>query len=421
MVRKLLLLLGILLLHEAGSAQQASILGNCFYDNTNERVVVRIAFRNNTASSTNFELAAIRFAYQYNAVVLQYDGFHSFLYNGSDQNSGLNDALVLNNDFNPETNTGQGVRTASITGGGTKLMTRAYINRSTSNCNNVWTVPPNTYRVAFDIYFRFNAGYTPAMYNLNTPGFGFGSPNFIAQFLTSHTGNLADANKEIAVIFIVNGQNPEQPFDMNNCNNGQVNPVSITSTNINFISPVNGVLSGRLEQEQLVRTPQGVRLEWTACNNELMQAYEVQRKTDGATFQTIGTVQGTLQAGTCSYSFAHQEPTSSGRQVFYRIVARSVDGSFIMGTILRMQIPTANGPLRLFPNPTSGVVYADWPKLSGDNVFRIFDAGGKQVYTLRSAAQRVQLQLNHLPAGLYHLEVTNVPTGNRSTQSLIVQ
>ncbi|MFN4286383.1 MAG: T9SS type A sorting domain-containing protein [Lacibacter sp.] len=421
MVKRLLLLLVALPCIETGKAQQASVLGNCFYDNVNQRVIVRIAFRNNTSSATNFELAAIRFAYQYNAAVLTYDGFHSFLYNGTDQNSGLNDASYLNNNFNPETRQSDGTRNATIATGGTKVMTQEYINRSTLHCTNVWVVPPNTYRVAFDIYFKFKPGYTPAMYNLNTPGFGFGTPNFIAQFLTSHAGNLSDANKEIAVVFIINGQNPEQPFDMNNCNNGQVNPVSISSANINFISPITGVLAGRLEQEQLFRTSAGARLEWTACNNELMDAFEIQRKSGNGDFATIGTVPGTLQAGTCTYSFTDAAPPASGVPVFYRIVARSTDGTVLKGMVLRMQTAAATRPLRLYPNPTTGVLYVDVPVQAGEYMYRILDAAGKQVFTLRSAARRPELQLAHLPPGLYQLEATHLLTAERTLQSFIRQ
>lgn len=413
MFQKLLLLLAIVLFIGTGHAQQASVMGNCFYDNTTQRIIVRIAFRNNTASATNFELAAIRFAYQYNAAVLAYDGFHSFMHNGTDPTSGLNDPSFLNSNFNPETRTIVGTRTATITGGGTKVMTQEYINRSTLHCTNVWVVPPNTYRVAFDIYFRFQPGYTPDMYHLNTPGFGFGTPNFIAQFLTAHNGNLADANKEITVVFLINGQNPEQPFDMNNCNNGQINPISITNTNINFISPVNGVLTGRLEQEQLLRTPQGVRLEWSACNNELMQYFEVQRKLDGGGFQTIGRVTGTLQHGICAYTFTDTEPLAAGATLFYRIVARTADGSLWVGTEMRHIQTAVTTQLRLYPNPTNGVVFVDMPGQSGLYVYRVLDAVGTQMFTLQSAARRTELQLAQLPAGRYYLEATHLHTANR--------
>lgn len=419
MFQKLLLLLALLLFIETVNAQQASVMGNCFYDNTTQRIIVRIAFRNNTASATNFELAAMRFAYQYNAAVLAYDGFHSFLHNGTDPASGLNDPSSLNSNFNPETRTVVGPRTATITGGGTKVMTQEYINRSTLHCANVWVVPSNTYRVAFDIYFRFQPGYAPEMYNLNTPGFGFGTPNFIAQFLTAHNGNLADANKEIAVVLLISGQNPEQPFDMNNCSNGQLNPVSISNTNINFISPVNGVLAGRLEQEQLVPAPQGIRLEWKACNNELMQFFEVQRKIDGGNFQTIGRVTGSLQHGTCNYTFTDVEPLAAGTTLFYRIVARTADGSLWTGTEICHKQAAATAQLRLYPNPTNGVVFVDMPGTTGLYVYRVLDAVGKQVFALQSAVRRTELQLTQLPAGRYYLEATHLHTAHRWIQPFI--
>jgi hypothetical protein len=423
MIRKLLLLLVILLTLTSVKAQQASVMGNCFYNNTNGRVVVRIALRNNTGSSTNFELAAIRFAYQYNAAVLTYDGFHSFLYNGSDTNSGLNDPLTINNTFQPELNspTSQGTRTATISTGGTKVMTREYFNRSTSSCANVWVVPSETYLVAFDIYFKFKPGYTPEMYNLNTPGYGFGTSNFIAEFLSGHTADLSDSKKEIAVVFVLTGQQPEQPFDMSDCKNGNLNSVALNQSNINFISPIDGVLSGRIEKEQLIRNNGRARLEWTTCNNELMQSFDIQRKIGDGHFQTVGTIDGSLQPGTCNYEFTDNEPSPAGAQLFYRIVARSNDGSLLMGKVLRMHNAAGNQLLRLYPNPVVSQLWLDVPLTSRGYLLRILDATGKTVYQGRIVNQQTILQVESWPKGIYYAEAVDVAGGDRYRSQFIRQ
>jgi hypothetical protein len=422
MIRKLLLLLVLLLPLVCVNAQQASVMGNCFYNSTSERVVVRVALRNNTASASNFELAAIRFAYQYNAAVLTYDGFHSFLYNGSDTTTGLNDPHILNNNFNPELNApvSQGTRTATIVAGGSKVMTREYFNRSTSSCANVWVVPAHTYMVAFDLYFKFKPGYTPDMYNLNKPGYGFGTSNFIVEFITSHNESLSDAKKEIAVVFILTGQNPEQPFDMGSCKNGSVNPVSLNETNINFISPIDGVLSAKIAKDHLSNTPTGAIVNWTALNNELMQSFEIQRMTEDGAFQTVGVVNGTYQSGTCTYSFADRIAAFTASKVFYRVVARGADGSVVFGKVLERKVANSN-QFELYPNPARGVLYVNLPRQSGEYQFRVFDATGRQVYLKRSSAIRTDLQLSHLPAGVYQLEAVSLPGKERYLQTFMLR
>ena len=117
MIKKLLLLLVVLLCISDVKAQQASVMANCFYDNVSQRVIIRIAIRNNTGSASNCQIAAMRIGYQFNETVLTYDGYKSFMFEGMNESSGLNDASHLSGDFDDETTTpvNDGTRNATIT------------------------------------------------------------------------------------------------------------------------------------------------------------------------------------------------------------------------------------------------------------------------------------------------------------------
>lgn len=55
MIKSLLLVPVLLVCFLTVKAQQAEILGNCFYDNTTNRITIRIGIRNNTNSNVNLE------------------------------------------------------------------------------------------------------------------------------------------------------------------------------------------------------------------------------------------------------------------------------------------------------------------------------------------------------------------------------
>ena len=80
--------------------------------------------------------------------------------------------------------------------------------------------------------------------------------------------------------------------------------------------------------------------------------------------------------------------------------------------------------LRVFPNPTSGTLYADLSHWTGEALrLRVFDSQGRQVLehrlTAAAAPQRVGLP-EQLPAGLYFLEA--LPgNGGRETASFVIE
>ncbi|XVJ64758.1 MAG: hypothetical protein HEQ40_00775 [Lacibacter sp.] len=90
MIKSLLLLPVLSVCFLSLNAQQAEILGNCFYDNTTNRITIRIGIRNNTSSNVNLEYIGQRFGFQYNSSAVTYSGYRSFMYKFTDQNSGIN-------------------------------------------------------------------------------------------------------------------------------------------------------------------------------------------------------------------------------------------------------------------------------------------------------------------------------------------
>lgn len=219
------------------------------------------------------------------------------MYKFTDQNSGINAPEYINFvgvDTGPSPAVGTespSSRVATIANSAlTKTMQRRYINRSTGWCFNIMNVPPNEMRLLLDIFFTLNDPTQAAYYNLNQPGYGFNTPDFIAQFFTKdnggHDAELASSKIEIGLVIIRQGNtsNPYQPFDMSACNEGSVNPISVSGDNIYFIGPVQGVLAGNSYHLALTDKSGFAQLEWEAPADELIDHFVIERREGGEQF-----------------------------------------------------------------------------------------------------------------------------------------
>ncbi len=425
MIRKLLLLLVLLFCYHVNALSQgAEIYGNCFYQNYNGgRIVIRIALRNPTGSSTGqMKFVGMRFGFQYNADQLDYAGYTSYM-------PGLDDASYLSF-IGPDTGPSPAVgfdspssRVAAIKTGGTKTMQRRYINRSTSVCANAISIPSNTTAILLDIYFTLKTR-PPGYYHLTDPDYGFDDPEFIAQFITKwssgggnnkHNADLMDSYKEIAFIALREGNtdNPYQPFDASNCTNLTFNPIAIGKDDVNFITPINGVLSGKIEQVSLKNQNSGVLLTWTASSNELIESFVVEQRSETGVYEAVAQLPGNREPGIHNYQYQQLQLQHNG-VLYYRIKAVTMSGESVTSHELRHQF---NRPqqleLELYPNPASSQVRIHLPVSSSGYWVRIFDATGRIVYSEKIVGLQVILDVGKWTRGIYYAEAVDAAGGIR--------
>jgi Secretion system C-terminal sorting domain len=421
MIRKLLLLLVILIIVQIVKAQQAQMLASCFYDSYNSRIVVRLAIRNNTSSSGACEIAAIRIGFQFNEIVLNYAGYKSLLYNGTDINSGLNDNTFYSNstgDFDSELTTpiNDGTRIANYGSGataGSKILRKNYFNRSTSSCLSTWNIPPKTYRIAFEIYFTFKAGYTPADYNLNTSGYGWGTSNFIAQFITSLNENLIDSKKEIAIVVEHSSTSPYQPWDMTNCNNGNIDPVPINNNSVYFVNPMDGILSGNVQSLTAAEKNNNIQLDWKVENNELVDHYELERKEENGEFKTIAMIMSDNKYATTSYKY-NDKITVREQQLYYRVKTVGLDQVITYSDVKTIKLRSVQQPnIKVYPNPSSDLIRVDLPIATGSYVCRLYNSEGRMVKVENISYPNSGIHINALVNGNYFVELYHPQSGKR--------
>ena len=97
-----------------------------------------------------------------------------------------------------------------------------------------------------------------------------------------------------------------------------------------------------------------VALAWATASELNNDYFEVQRSTDGATFEVIGKVKGTGNSNSViNYDYTDHPPLSG--LVYYRLRQVDFDGQFEFSDIVSVIIPVIGEPLQAYivPNPTT--------------------------------------------------------------------
>ncbi len=230
-----------------------------------------------------------------------------------------------------------------------------------------------------------------------------------------HTGNLTDAYKEIAIVIIrqSGSQNPYQPFDASNCLNSNFNPITIGSDDINFITPINGVLSGKVSKLDAEERNDHVALDWKVEHNELVDHYEIERKDENGIFKTIGLVMSDNKNSTTLYQFK-DKITSRDLKLYYRVKTIGID-QVITYSDIRMVRPGSvqQNAVKIFPNPTSDFIRFKAPLINGSYVCRVYSNEGRMVLTANASSLNTSINIKSLVVGSYFIEMYHPQSGKR--------
>lgn len=426
MIRKLLLLLVVItILQNISYSQGAEMFANCFWQSANNRIVVRLALRNPTGSSSGqMKFVGMRFGFQYNAEHVTYAGYTSYM-------TGLNDASSLSfigADTGPSPaadNDAPDTRSAYVSSTGQyKTMQRRYINRSTSVCANAIAIDAGQMIILLDLYFTL-VSRPPSYYHLTDPDYGFGDPEFIAQLLDKwsvpnndpHNANLTDDYKDIAIIVhrIANSQSPYQPFDASNCESGNFNPISIGKEDANFITPINGVLAGKAVDANLQDIDNHVLVQWKSEYNQLVDYFEVQRKEGSGEFKTIGLVMSKEGNENVQYEFK-DKITARDVEPSYRIKVNNNDKIITYSDVKKIRLGSEQSvSVKVFPNPSSESIRINLPDANNGSVFvcRMYSTEGRIVKVTNVSAANPSVDITSLSVGSYFMELYNPKSGKR--------
>ncbi len=168
-----------------------------------------------------------------------------------------------------------------------------------------------------------------------------------------------------------------------------------------------------------------VSIMWTTAEEINNNYFEVQRSTDMVNFTIIGQVkgQGTTMNLT-NYTLLDESPLTG--TAYYRLVQVDFDGT---STISKSVAVTAQGAISLsiYPNPSTGVVYAGLTSESADGIYSVHllvtDMTGRIVAqkTVSELIPATKINIldgtEKLEAGFYSVTITSIT----STQTLKLQ
>jgi hypothetical protein len=163
-----------------------------------------------------------------------------------------------------------------------------------------------------------------------------------------------------------------------------------------FLLPVTWLsFNGRTERG-------GNYLTWSTASELNNDYFEVQRSIDGQNFEVIGYVQGN---GTTSmqsnYAFIDKEPSVGYN--YYRLRQVDFDGTDDFSrTIVINTTGEGFGSLKVFPNPTSGLVVIDrGDQEIGEIILK--DAAGRVLRSERIMQKTARIDLSTFESGIYFL------------------
>jgi YVTN family beta-propeller protein len=155
------------------------------------------------------------------------------------------------------------------------------------------------------------------------------------------------------------------------------------------------------------KSEQGVELAWRTASEQNNSGFEVERKSQGAAWNTLGFVRGngtTTEAQ--SYSFL--DKSASGK-VQYRLKQIDFDGQFEYSTVIEVDagLPKQFALAQNYPNPFNPTTVINYQlPVAGNASLKVYDVLGKEVMTLVNGRQEagdynVSLNAASLSSGVY--------------------
>jgi hypothetical protein len=153
-----------------------------------------------------------------------------------------------------------------------------------------------------------------------------------------------------------------------------------------------------------------VSLQWSVAQNEEGDHFEVQRSTDGVSFETAAVIMVTDKPGSESYSYSE---VSTAEKIYYRLKMVNDNQSVRYSKILVFQgnAASASKALRIVNNPATDKLTLSFSSKNNQVVqIRVYDMAGRlqmdQKISVYQGSNLVSLQLSStFTTGMYAVEV----------------
>lgn len=175
--------------------------------------------------------------------------------------------------------------------------------------------------------------------------------------------------------------------------------------------PPAQVLPVKILEFNCYKIKENVQLNWKVTDEVNLKHYQVERSSDGKSFENIGTV---IAYGSKEYQYTDSRPLTGLN--YYRIRLVDADNKYDY-TVIKSVNFGRESDLTIYPNPTTGFI-----KLSSGGIIQnitVLDQKGLEVYVLNNVnANEVQADLKDLLPAVYNIRVV-LKDGNVQYSKLI--
>ena len=148
-------------------------------------------------------------------------------------------------------------------------------------------------------------------------------------------------------------------------------------------------------------------LKWATASESNNNYFEIQRAIDNKNFITIGMVNGSGNSNAVRhYEFTDNFPHDGAN--FYRLRQVDFDGRATVSPVRTVSFNTSQ-TLSLFPNPTTNELSISLNEWDQDlkTTLKVLDFNGAEVLTQEITSETTRLNVAHLAAGTYFVQITN--------------
>jgi hypothetical protein len=189
---------------------------------------------------------------------------------------------------------------------------------------------------------------------------------------------------------------------------GSIHTKSVT--NVSSFSPftlfASVVLPVEITDFKGKKADNRAQLTWTTASEKDNQGFEIERYTEGSSFETIGFVksQGTSNTAT-DYTFSDNNFTKTS---YYRLKTTDRDGKATYSKVITVANDVKNGAISVFPNPIvngSLLTIQSVGNSDSENIkVNVFNANGQLITQQKGMAP---LQTDTWLAGIYFVKIVN--------------
>ncbi len=158
-----------------------------------------------------------------------------------------------------------------------------------------------------------------------------------------------------------------------------------------------------------------VAIEWASVSEKNNAYYMIERSVNNEVFDETGTVKGQLNSNKLNnYQFIDEDAltyaiTMGVQTLYYRLVQYDLSGEKSHSEAVAVHIgelyPSAHPEINVFPNPANDRVTIKATNGITIKYLSIYDITGKKMYEAQPNKTEAQMEVGHLPQGLYFIEI----------------